>query len=110
MIKDDETVAKYIHIATAMAEVRDDPVKVLGSRYSSLFGVTKEQFASLPTYMDNWKYYTFQWPLLEKPFLVHLTKGEHVVRLENASGGGLNLDYFVLVTADMELKREVVEK
>ena len=59
---------------------------------------------------DNWKLYTLGWPLIGEPYLVLLTKGEHRLRLENVSGGGLNLDYVLFVPAFVEVSRGMVEK
>lgn len=60
---------------------------------------------------DNWKVFRFDWPMLENtPFLVHLEKGKHTIRLDNVSGGGLNLDWIVLAEPRMDITREAVEK
>jgi hypothetical protein len=59
---------------------------------------------------DNWRYYALEWPLVGKPFLVHLRRGRHAIRLENTSGGGVNLDYVVLAPAGRAVTREAVEK
>lgn len=59
---------------------------------------------------DNWKFYTLQWPLIEKPCFVFLKAGKHRLRVENVSGGGLNLDYVLLAAPFMEVTREGVEK
>jgi len=59
---------------------------------------------------DNWRYFTLRWPRLDQPFLVRLTKGRHLLRLGNVSGGGLNLDYIVIAAPDMKTTREAVER
>jgi hypothetical protein len=59
---------------------------------------------------DNWQFFTLEWPRIGKPFLVHLTEGTHRIRLTNVSGGGLNLDYFVLAAPGFPVTREAVEK
>jgi hypothetical protein len=59
---------------------------------------------------DNWQYYAFSWPVIGEPFLVKLAAGKHTLRLENASGGGVNLDYIVIASTDTEVSRELVEK
>jgi hypothetical protein len=58
---------------------------------------------------DNWQFFTLQWPLLGKPFLIHLTKGPHRVRLNNVSGGGLNLDYLLIAAPAMAISWDTVE-
>ncbi|MBN1670574.1 MAG: heparinase II/III family protein [Kiritimatiellae bacterium] len=59
---------------------------------------------------DNWRLHTVLWPLVDKPFLVHLKPGPHTVRLTNVSGGGVNLDYIVLAAPFAEITRQTVEQ
>ena len=59
---------------------------------------------------DNWSYYALKWPLVGGPLLVRLERGRHTLRLENTSGGGVNLDYIVLAPVGMEVTREAVER
>jgi hypothetical protein len=58
---------------------------------------------------DNWQYYRLEWPLLGRPYLVRLTKGTHRIRLNNVSGGGVNLDYLAILAPHVALDRESIE-
>jgi len=60
---------------------------------------------------DNWRLHQVTWPQIEKPALVHLTPGEHTIRMTNLSGdNGVNMDYIVLAKPGMEVTRQKVEK
>lgn len=61
--------------------------------------------------IDHWEYLPMPWPHLEdQPYLFHLTEGKHTLRVENVSGGGVNLDYILLAAPEMKVTREAVEK
>ena len=59
---------------------------------------------------DNWKLYTLQWPLVEKPYLWPLKAGKHTIRVTNIGGGGLNLDYIVIAAPFLEGSKKGFEK
>lgn len=59
---------------------------------------------------DQWSLIPICLPESDTPMLVRLEQGEHVIRLENAGGGGVNLDYIVLVPATASLTRKLVEQ
>lgn len=59
---------------------------------------------------DNWKLYRLDWPLIDKPCFVELKAGKHRLRVENVSGGGLNLDYLIIAAPFMAVTTEAVEK
>jgi hypothetical protein len=60
---------------------------------------------------SSWRLHTLRWPEFKnKPFLVKLKAGRHTLRLENASGGGVNLDYIVIAAPFLDLTTEAVEQ
>ncbi len=59
---------------------------------------------------DNWKLIPLTWGVLDKPFLIHLDKGTHKLKLNNLSGAGLNLDYVVFTAPGSEVTKQSVEK
>ncbi len=59
---------------------------------------------------DNWKLYHLKWPLIGKPFFVFLKAGKRRLRVENVSGGGLNLDYILFAAPFLDVRKDLVEK
>lgn len=59
---------------------------------------------------DQWNLLPIALPGSEVPMLVRLEAGKHTIRLENKSGGGLNLDYLILMSANATMTRALVEK
>lgn len=59
---------------------------------------------------DNWRLHTIAWPLVGKPFLVDLKEGKNKIRLTNIGGGGVNLDYVVVVAPFAKHTKKTLEK
>lgn len=60
---------------------------------------------------STWRIDRLRWPdFLDKPYLVRLKAGQHTMRLENLSGGGVNLDYIVIAAPFIKVTTEMVEK
>ncbi len=59
---------------------------------------------------DNWRLFTIEWPLVNKPFLVKLNAGKNTIRLNNVGGGGVNLDYIAITAPFAEPTKDNLEK
>jgi len=54
---------------------------------------------------DDWILYTIMNSISEKPLLIYLNKGENIIKMENTSGGGANMDYLMITSPDVIPKR-----
>ncbi len=54
---------------------------------------------------DDWFLYTIQNPISEKPLLVYFKQGENIIKMENTSGGGANMDYLLITSPDVKPER-----
>ncbi len=59
---------------------------------------------------DDWQIHTAMNPVSAKPLLLHFNKGANVLRLVNASGDGLNLDYLAIFSPDISPDRAALQK
>jgi len=57
---------------------------------------------------DDWRLYTATNPVSQKPLLIKLTKGKNVIRLTNANGRGVNVDYVAVHSPDVTPTREML--
>lgn len=55
---------------------------------------------------DDWQLHVAENPVAERPLLIKLNKGPNTVRLTNANGRGVNLDYLVFTSPDVKVTRE----
>lgn len=58
---------------------------------------------------DQWALLPIALPGSEVPMLVRLEAGKHTIRMENVSGGGMNVDYLVLMSANVTMTRSLAE-
>ncbi|MCE9612826.1 MAG: carbohydrate-binding protein [Lentisphaerae bacterium] len=59
---------------------------------------------------NNWQMHRLRWPeYRDKPCLVKLRAGAHTLRVENVSGGGVNLDYLVVAAPFLDLTTATLE-
>jgi hypothetical protein len=59
---------------------------------------------------DDWRIHTATNPASEKPLLLHFRKGTNVLRMVNASGDGMNLDYLAIFSPDLSPNRAILQK
>ncbi|WP_309396798.1 alginate lyase family protein [Cerasicoccus maritimus] len=84
-----------------------------GERLVQINGEDQEPFvvATLPATggwangSDDWRLFTVQNPTNEKPLLYHFKKGKNTIRLTNLNGKGVNMDYIMITSPDVQPER-----
>lgn len=56
---------------------------------------------------DDWRFFTAENEVVDRPLLVKLNAGENLIRLTNLNGKGVNVDYLVVFSPDVEISREL---
>jgi len=54
---------------------------------------------------DDWRLLTVMNPTNEKPLLYKLKKGKNTIKMVNANGKGVNMDYFLITSPDVQPER-----
>ncbi|WP_269540129.1 alginate lyase family protein [Cerasicoccus fimbriatus] len=54
---------------------------------------------------DDWRLFTVMNPTNEKPLLYKLKKGKNTIKMTNVNGKGVNMDYFLITSPDVEPQR-----
>ncbi len=57
---------------------------------------------------DDWRLYVVPNPVAERPLLLKFKQGENVLRLTNANGIGVNMDYLAIFSPDVTVTREML--
>lgn len=84
-----------------------------GERVVEINGENQEPFVTLEfpatggwaNSSDDWRLFTAMNPTNEKPLLYKLKKGKNTIRLTNTNGKGVNLDYIMFTSPDVQPER-----
>ena len=101
----------YYHLALCYCSQMENAQREL-----QVNGEVQEPFAPLvfPTTggwsngSDDWRLLTASNPVTDQPLLIKLKQGRNVLRLTNANGRGINVDYLAVTSPDVKVDRPML--